>query len=253
MSVSRGGGGRPGARRRAVRARHPGTPLARVVGAAASALRSRTSRWRWRKRCSATSSTRPSWPRSCATRSISRFRSSGSTTHLQVVELFHGPTFAFKDVGARTLARLLALSERDVAAGDGTRVEGLTVLVATSGDTGSAVAQAFWGVPRHARGRAVSGGPGQPGPGGAVHDPGRQRHRRRRGRHLRRLPAPGEGGVCRPRPAAARAADLGQLHQPWPARSADVLLRVCGACRPRLDRTSCSRCPAAISATWPPA
>jgi len=71
---------------------------------------------------------------------------------LQVVELFHGPTFAFKDVGARTLARLmsevqpLVLSERGVA-GDGARVEGLTVLVATSGDTGSAVAQAFSGVP----------------------------------------------------------------------------------------------------------
>ncbi len=72
---------------------------------------------------------------------------------LQVVELFHGPTFAFKDVGARTLARLMSvveppvLSERGVA-GDGARVEGLTILVATSGDTGSAVAQAFWGVPR---------------------------------------------------------------------------------------------------------
>ena len=72
---------------------------------------------------------------------------------LQVVELFHGPTFAFKDVGARTLARLLSevqplvLSERGVA-GDGARVEGLTILVATSGDTGSAVAQAFWGVSR---------------------------------------------------------------------------------------------------------
>jgi len=74
---------------------------------------------------------------------------------LQVVELFHGPTFAFKDFGARTLARLLALNERDVAGGDVARVEGLglsgferlTVLVATSGDTGGAVAQAFWGVP----------------------------------------------------------------------------------------------------------
>jgi len=75
---------------------------------------------------------------------------------LHAVELFHGPTFAFKDFGARTLARLLALSERRVAGGDASRVEGLapsgveglTVLVATSGDTGSAVAQAFWGVPR---------------------------------------------------------------------------------------------------------
>jgi threonine synthase len=60
---------------------------------------------------------------------------------LGVLELFHGPTFAFKDFGARTLARLLALSGR---------VEGLadplTILVATSGDTGSAVANAFLGI-----------------------------------------------------------------------------------------------------------
>lgn len=60
---------------------------------------------------------------------------------LWVVELFHGPTFAFKDVGARVLARLMShLQAHDAAP--------LTVLVATSGDTGSAVAQAFFGVPR---------------------------------------------------------------------------------------------------------
>ena len=58
---------------------------------------------------------------------------------LRVVELFHGPTFAFKDFGARTLARLMS----HVHAGP----EALTVLVATSGDTGSAVAHAFFGVP----------------------------------------------------------------------------------------------------------
>jgi threonine synthase len=57
---------------------------------------------------------------------------------LGVVELFHGPTFAFKDFGARTLARVMA---RVHAAADP-----LTVLVATSGDTGSAVAQAFFRV-----------------------------------------------------------------------------------------------------------
>ncbi len=73
--------------------------------------------------------------------------------HLSVVELFHGPTFAFKDFGARMLARLMSvserpatLSERSAAAGGGPRVEGLTVLVATSGDTGGAVAHAFHGV-----------------------------------------------------------------------------------------------------------
>ena len=66
---------------------------------------------------------------------------------LSVVELFHGPTFAFKDFGARTLARLMSLSERAVAGGTSPRVGGLlTVLVATSGDTGGAVAQAFHGV-----------------------------------------------------------------------------------------------------------
>lgn len=67
---------------------------------------------------------------------------------LQVVELFHGPTFAFKDVGARTLARLLSHVE-DVPVD--ARGKPLTVLVATSGDTGSAVAQAFW----HVRGTRV--------------------------------------------------------------------------------------------------
>jgi threonine synthase len=57
---------------------------------------------------------------------------------LSVLELFHGPTFAFKDVGARVMARLMAHfhASRDP----------LTVVVATSGDTGSAVAQAFAGV-----------------------------------------------------------------------------------------------------------
>ena len=56
-----------------------------------------------------------------------------------LLELFHGPTFAFKDVGARCLARWLAWTH---ASGDP-----LTVLVATSGDTGSAVAGAFHRVP----------------------------------------------------------------------------------------------------------
>lgn len=58
---------------------------------------------------------------------------------LQVVELFHGPTFAFKDFGARMLARFISHVH--------TGAEPLTVLVATSGDTGSAVAHAFFGLP----------------------------------------------------------------------------------------------------------
>ncbi|MDE5794865.1 MAG: threonine synthase [Muribaculaceae bacterium] len=57
------------------------------------------------------------------------------------LELFHGPTLAFKDVGARFMARLLQyfISKK----GDGKTVN---VLVATSGDTGSAVANGFLGV-----------------------------------------------------------------------------------------------------------
>lgn len=65
-------------------------------------------------------------------------RLSGEAHPLSVLELFHGPTAAFKDVGARMLA---ACMERIVRAdGSGAPV---TVLVATSGDTGGAVASAF--------------------------------------------------------------------------------------------------------------
>jgi threonine synthase len=60
---------------------------------------------------------------------------------LSVLELFHGPTFAFKDVGARVLARLVSAFHDDGHVP-------VTVLVATSGDTGGAVAQAFHRVPR---------------------------------------------------------------------------------------------------------
>lgn len=55
------------------------------------------------------------------------------------LELFHGPTAAFKDVGARFMARMLGHFTR----GEAGRI---TVLVATSGDTGSAVANGFLGV-----------------------------------------------------------------------------------------------------------
>jgi threonine synthase len=57
---------------------------------------------------------------------------------LHILELFHGPTHAFKDVGARYMARLMS----ELHEGGGMR----TILVATSGDTGSAVAHAFHGL-----------------------------------------------------------------------------------------------------------
>jgi threonine synthase len=59
---------------------------------------------------------------------------------LHILELFHGPTLAFKDFGARFMARLLGYFVR-------AETRTLTVLVATSGDTGSAVAHGFLGVP----------------------------------------------------------------------------------------------------------
>jgi threonine synthase len=59
-----------------------------------------------------------------------------ATPRDHVLELFHGPTAAFKDFGARFLAACLARLQRDAR-------RPLTILVATSGDTGAAVAAAF--------------------------------------------------------------------------------------------------------------
>ncbi len=58
---------------------------------------------------------------------------------IHCLELFHGPTLAFKDVASRVMARLMARFAMDAGAE-------MTVIVATSGDTGSAVAHAFAGV-----------------------------------------------------------------------------------------------------------
>lgn len=60
------------------------------------------------------------------------------TENISTAELFHGPTLAFKDVGARFLARVMSYFASNQ--GD------INVLVATSGDTGSAVANGFLGV-----------------------------------------------------------------------------------------------------------
>ncbi|WP_178988364.1 threonine synthase [Winogradskyella schleiferi] len=59
--------------------------------------------------------------------------------NISTLELFHGPTMAFKDVGARFMARCLGYFNK-------TNTNDITVLVATSGDTGGAVANGFLGV-----------------------------------------------------------------------------------------------------------
>ena len=60
--------------------------------------------------------------------------------NIHSLELFHGPTYAFKDVGARFLARCLGYFNE-------TENKEVTILVATSGDTGGAVASGFYEVP----------------------------------------------------------------------------------------------------------
>ena len=62
------------------------------------------------------------------------------STHLHVMELYHGPTLSFKDFGARFLARLLSWMNRNSSTF-------IDVLVATSGDTGAAIASSFHNLP----------------------------------------------------------------------------------------------------------
>ncbi|MDC1522909.1 threonine synthase, partial [Flavobacteriaceae bacterium] len=63
------------------------------------------------------------------------------TDQIGTLELFQGPTLAFKDVGARFMARCLGYFNKENTS------QKVTVLVATSGDTGGAVANGFLGVP----------------------------------------------------------------------------------------------------------
>lgn len=60
---------------------------------------------------------------------------------ISILELFHGPTLAFKDIGARFMSRCLSYFLKD-------EQKKVTVLVATSGDTGGAVAHGFYKIPQ---------------------------------------------------------------------------------------------------------
>lgn len=60
------------------------------------------------------------------------------TENIHCFELFHGPTLAFKDFGARFMAQMILLLNK--------KNESVTILTATSGDTGAAVAHAFYGM-----------------------------------------------------------------------------------------------------------
>ena len=132
---------------------------------------------------------------------------------LAVLELFHGPTAAFKDFGARFLA---ATMERALRATRDARP--LTILVATSGDTGGAVAAAFEGRAGIRVGMLVPERSGIDAAAATAHVLGRQRARVRNRRHLRRVPSAREGRVRRSRAAkppplssAANSINIGRL------------------------------------------
>jgi hypothetical protein len=105
-----------------------------------------------------------------------------------LLELYHGPTAAFKDVGAAFLAACMSRLEGDVD-------NPLTVLVATSGDTGGAVAAAR--AARHARRRSISGRQGLRSAGTSADLLGRQHIVAGCAGILRRLPGDDEVGYGR--------------------------------------------------------
>ena len=147
-----------------------------------------------------------------------------------LLELFHGPTLAFKDFAMQLLAAMFD----EVLARRGERV---TIVGATSGDTGAAAVHAFAGK-RQVRDRDAA--PARPRLAGAApaddHRAGPERAERRGPRHVRRLPGPGEGDVRR-RPVPGRHAPHGgQLDQLGPGGGAGGLLRLGGAAAGRPDR-----------------
>ena len=137
---------------------------------------------------------------------------------LFVLELFHGPTAAFKDFGARFLAETLARTQSPSA-------PPMTILVATSGDTGGAVAAAFHRRPWARIVILYPEGAGERPAGATAHLLGGQRARPAHRRHLRRLPASGEGGIRRSLLERAASFQLREQHQHRPSAAANGLLR----------------------------
>ncbi len=163
------------------------------------------------------------------------------------LELFHGPTAAFKDFGARFLAECLARLPHQSG-------RPLTVLVATSGDTGAAVASAFH---RREGFQVVMLYPDGRVSRRQAHRAGRlrrQRHHLPRAGHLRRLPAHGEGRLFQPGAARAGASPRptasasGACCRSWPTTHTLHLRRA----RPANPRCP-SWCPPATWATASPA
>ena len=94
------------------------------------------------------------------------------------LELFHGPTLAFKDVGGRFMARLLGYFIKKEGQ------KNVNVLVATSGDTGSAVANGFLGVDGIHVYVLYPKGKSQRNTGKTIHYTGTEHHCARSGRNV---------------------------------------------------------------------
>ena len=161
---------------------------------------------------------------------------------VHVMRLDRGPTASFKDFAARMMARLIGRFLRETG-------RELTILTATSGDTGSAVASAFHGVPGI---RVIV-----LFPMAEVSDRQRRQMTTLRGNirtvaldgKVRRLPGDGETGLRGPG-AALDSAFLGQFDQHRPAVAAERLLLLRRVARGQARRTGgVRRCRAATSAT----
>ena len=161
------------------------------------------------------------------------------------LELFHGPTLAFKDLAMQLLARLM---DQVLAA----RGERRTIVVATSGDTGGAAVEAFRGREPGRSRRAVSARPHLRRATAHDDDGGRrQRQRHRHRRHLRRLPGDRERPVQPSRlsptgcgsPASIRSTGRASwrrrsITSPPRWRSARRIAKWPSPCRPAISATS---------------
>lgn len=140
------------------------------------------------------------------------------TENIYSLELFHGPTLAFKDVGARFMARLLGYFIKQEGCNQ------VNVLVATSGDTGSAVANGFLGVEGihvyvlYPKGKVSAIQECQFTTFGAEH------YRPRSGRRVRRLPGFGEKRFHGRGTEPPHETDVRQFHQRGPFPAAGILL-----------------------------
>ena len=147
--------------------------------------------------------------------------------HQFVLELFHGPTLAFKDVAMQLISRLMD----HVLAKRGQRT---TIVVATSGDTGGAAVDAFANLRECRPDRAVSGRPHLRSAAADDDDHRRLQHSCARDRrHLRRLPGDREGPVQSPPLSRPGGAVRRQLHQLGARGCADRLLLHVRSCARR--------------------